>query len=433
MNFTLLYSKKETEKDTIYFRHRYSINGKPTEIKLKTNFKINRFAWDNDNECWDVNQKIKAARKEEDKLRNSEIDDFNLKFGNLKREIRDFIEDNPFPTKSEIKNILFGEKEQEAAYKQKQSEYPIYLCDFIDFYIQEKSKLIPGVQKPISLRTEQRYIQIKDKINKFYPKLKVTDIDDDFRNQYSMFMNKLQYKSSFIVRELKFIRTFCMYASKKLDINKDVIHWKFANTETNNFEFPIFSFRELQLINDKELPKESLNTARDWLLISCYTGQRVSDLLKMTSENIIDNEFYRIHQQKGQKDIVIWLMPQVMDILAKRNGEFPRKMSDQRYNEHIKKVAELAEIDKIMKGGKIENRRKVIKNYKKWELVTSHIGRRTFVSLFKNILGNKNIMTMTGHTTDAMVNLYDKTELMDHAKEVKYAYELSLKQQGVDL
>ena len=95
MNFTLLYSKKETEKDTIYFRHRYSINGKPTEIKLKTNFKINRFAWDNDNECWDVNQKIKNARKEEDKLLNSEIDNFNLKFGNLKREIRDFIEDNP--------------------------------------------------------------------------------------------------------------------------------------------------------------------------------------------------------------------------------------------------------------------------------------------------------------------------------------------------
>ena len=170
------------------------------------------------------------------------------------------------------------------------------------------------------------------------------------------------------------------------------------------------------------MPHDYLDNARDWLLISCYTGQRVSDLLKMNSSLIIEDEFYTVHQQKGQKDVTIWLMPDVIDILNKRGGEFPRKISSQRYNEYIKQVCRIAGIDEVMKGGKQINNRKVIGDYPKHELITSHIGRRTFVSLFQPLLGNENTRTQTGHTTDKMLVLYNKTQAIDTAKRVKEAF-----------
>lgn len=420
MKFTLVYSKKDAEKDSIYLRHRFRLNGKENEVKIKTNFSIDRNNWDDHNEVWDVSQKIKIARKPEDKIKNKQIDDFNSDFGNFKTSVADYLAKNPYPKREDLHAFIYGE----FAIIKNTSVYPVLFYDFVDFYISEKSKLIPGKQKPITTRTEQRYIQIKNKVNLYYPKLKISEIDDDFRDGYSIFMNKLKYKPSYIVKELKFIKTFCKYANKKLDMNKEVLYWEFMDTETNKYLDPTFSFAELKAIKDLELVKNSyLDNARDWLLISCYTGQRVSDLLKMNSEGIIEDEFYIVHQQKGQKDITIWLMPEVLAILSKRDGEFPRKISAAKYNDYIKKVAAKAEITQIIKGAKQIEKRKVTDYYPKNKLITSHIGRRTFVSLFKHLIGIQNVQGMTGHTTEAMVNLYDKSEALEIAKRVKQSFQ----------
>lgn len=421
MKFTLLYSKKENEKQTVYLRHRYSVKGKPTEVKIGTNFEIKKEHWDPKNECWDLSFKVNAARKPEHKILNSKIDDFNTGLGNLKRKLSDFLKENKYPTYEQFHSIIFGEVKPQ----KKETGFPEKFSDFIDFYIKEKSVLIPGKQKPISKASENRYIQIKTRLNKFYPGLKVTEVDDDFRDKFSIFMNKLKYKSSYIVKELKFIKTFCKYASKKLDVSKEVLLWSFVDTDSHSdkYDDPIFTFKEIEAIKNVNLESDRLDNVRDWLLISCYTGQRISDLLSMSSDNIVNLEFYQVFQQKGQKGITIYLMPEVLEILKKRNGEFPRKISNQKYNDYIKIVCQKAKIENVIKGGKEIEKRKVIDFYPKWELVTSHIGRRTFVSLFESILGKELVKVQTGHTTDAMINLYNKTEAIDKAKKVKEVYQ----------
>ena len=422
MKFTLLYPKKGAKKDTIYLRHRFSFQGKAKEIKIKTGFEIEREYWDDVNECWDISLKVKSPRKAEDKIRNGEIDRFNADFGVFKLKIEEYLNENPYPSQEDIKNFIYEDKHPKPLKNHSDSGYPENFSDFIDFYIEEKSKLIVGKQKPISIRSVQRYRQIQQKVNKYYPKLKITEIDDDFRDSYSSLMLKLDYKQSFIIKELSFIKMFCRFANKKLDVSKDVLYWEFVDTDKNKFLDPIFSFEEINLLKNTTMPHDYLDNARDWLLISCYTGQRVSDLLKMNSSLIIEDEFYTVHQQKGQKDVTIWLMPDVIDILNKRGGEFPRKISSQRYNEYIKQVCRIAGIDEVMKGGKQINNRKVIGDYPKHELITSHIGRRTFVSLFQPLLGNENTRTQTGHTTDKMLVLYNKTQAIDKAKRVKEAF-----------
>ncbi len=112
--------------------------------------------------------------------------------------------------------------------------------------------------------------------------------------------------------------------------------------------------------------------------------------------------------------------------------QFPRKISDVKLNLYIKEICKVAGLTQLMIGG-IKNKeqgkqgKKVVKEYEKWELVTTHIFRRSFVTNFIEILGKENIKTQTGHKTDDMVNLYNKTEKIDKAKRVGEKMESILK------
>ena len=46
------------------------------------------------------------------------------------------------------------------------------------------------------------------------------------------------------------------------------------------------SFDELQKIQNTTYTRTALENAKDWLIIGCYIGQRVSDLLPLTHKNI---------------------------------------------------------------------------------------------------------------------------------------------------
>ena len=64
------------------------------------------------------------------------------------------------------------------------------------------------------------------------------------------------------------------------------------------------SFEELDRIEAIEFRDQALDTARDWLLISCYTGQRVSDFMRFTKDMIRiedENTFIELTQQKTKK------------------------------------------------------------------------------------------------------------------------------------
>ena len=100
--------------------------------------------------------------------------------------------------------------------------------------------------------------------------------------------------------------------------------------------------------------------------------------------------------------MTIPLSKKVMAILKKRKGNFPYKISDQRYNEHIKKVCDKAGLDSPIKAGLIdkETNRKKLGTYPKWMLVSSHIGRRSFATNYYGIIPTPLLIGVTGHSTE---------------------------------
>lgn len=138
-------------------------------------------------------------------------------------------------------------------------------------------------------------------------------------------------------------------------------------------------------------------------------------------------------QMKTNKRMVIPVSKEVRQILDKRAGEFPRPISDQKYNEYIKTVCQLAKINEICEGKKRESiapegvtptkndYRDVIGKFEKWELVSSHIGRRSFATNHYGKIPTTFLIYITGHSTEKQFLSYIKKSNKDLALEA-YKY-----------
>ncbi len=130
-------------------------------------------------------------------------------------------------------------------------------------------------------------------------------------------------------------------------------------------------------------------------------------------------------QKKTNKIMTIPLHKKVLEILEKRNGEFPYSISDQKYNDFIKTVCQIAKIDKLVVGSKkVETKlksgifRKKTDSYKKYELVSSHIGRRSFATNFYGKIPTTYLIYVTGHATETMFLTYIGKSNKDIAMEL---------------
>lgn len=303
---------------------------------------------------------------------------------------------------------------------QQQTGIPTNLIDYIDFYLDYRKHEI----RPTSI---VKYNVIKHKLERMQTNRKkpilIADIDESFKNEFVAYQKNNGYAQNTIQRELTFLKTFCKHArylgletSPQLDTLK---------LEKVKAEKIYLTFRELETIEKTKLEHDYLDNARDWLIISCYTGQRISDFLRFTKEMIrIENgkSLLEFTQKKTGKLMTVPLHSKVLQILEKRNGNFPRAISDQRYNEYIKKVCELSKLTEKIQGGKqleTENGiRKVTGEYPKWELVTSHIGRRSFATNFYGDIPTSYLIYITGHSSEVMFLNYIGKSNKDLAMEI---------------
>lgn len=280
----------------------------------------------------------------------------------------------------------------------------------IDFYISTNKQLSKG--------TIKQYSTLKNKLITYESvnatKLYVKDINELFKNNFENYCIKQNYSTNTISRNLKAIKTICNYAKRNgAEVNLQLDSLKIAPERVESI---YLTFEDLNKIENIEAHKltESLNNAKEWLIISCYVGQRVSDFMRFTDEMIRIEDgksLIEFTQKKTKKIMTIPLHKKVLEILKKNNGKFPRAISDQKYNDYIKEVCRIAELNKDIvskKKLKLENNqyRNKTKSYKKWELVSTHIGRRSFATNFYGEIPTTYLMAVTGHKTETTFLTY---------------------------
>lgn len=304
-----------------------------------------------------------------------------------------------------------------------EKKIPFNLVDYIEFYIEYRKNELKGT-------STQKFRNIKHKLERLEVKKNksflIKNINDEFKNEYVSFLKGENYSQNTIHRDLTFIKTFCKHARLiGLETHPQLDSLKIDKGKADKI---YLTFEELEKIEKTKNLNDYLDNARDWLIISCYMGQRISDFLRFTSEMIREEKGKKLiefTQQKTGKTMTVPLHPKVIEILKKRNGNFPREISDPKYNEYIKLVCERAKINQLVKGSKLmENPegskkfRKVSGSFKKYELVTSHIGRRSFATNFYGKIPTTYLIYITGHSSESMFLNYIGKSNKDLAMEI---------------
>jgi integrase len=138
---------------------------------------------------------------------------------------------------------------------------------------------------------------------------------------------------------------------------------------------------------------------RDAFCFSCVTGLRYSDLSQLKNEHISETEI-NIRIQKTKQLLTIPLNKYSKEILLRYTGEIKPLpvISNQKMNKYIKKICELAGIDSPIEIVRYKGGAKIAQTYPKYELMSVHIGRKTFatLSLIKG-MSSEVTMSITGH------------------------------------
>lgn len=302
------------------------------------------------------------------------------------------------------------------------------LIPYIDSYIQYKgSDLAIGTIK--KYRVVQKML-LRYQINNGTP-LMIMDINLAFKQGFEKYCFGENYAQNTIAKALKVVKTICNHAKKRgMTVSNELDEVKLRSVETETIYLTPEDLNSIQEL--KNIP-EYLDNARDWLLISCYTGQRISDFMRYEKDmiSLATNkkgeiiQLLEFNQVKTKSPISLPLDPKVIQILENRSGRFPRKISDQTYNRFIKEVCQRAGLTYQVFGSKKnvvspneKKYRKKVDNYEKWELVTSHIGRRTFATNNFGSIPVSYLAYITGHKSERMLLTYMGKNNRDMALEI---------------
>ncbi|QCV57224.1 integrase [Flavobacterium columnare] len=316
----------------------------------------------------------------------------------------------------------------------------IFFTNFISTFIDDSKTSRNRLGNDIKPRTIQHYITTQNKILAFEKehnvKLKISDIDLDFHNNFITFLEKKQQlNNNTIGGYIDDIKLFCNTAEREgLNTSNDIKSPKFFSP-TNKTNDIYLTEEEINKIFTTEFEADFLDNARDWFIIGLRTGLRISDFLNLSKANIDNDGFINKTTLKTDFPVIIPIHSQVKLILDKRNGEFPRKISDQKFNDYIKIIAEKAGLTEMVQGARmdeieiIENgkkkkiHRKRNGKYPKFELVSSHICRRTFATNLYGKLDTLTIMKITGHSTEKQFLSYIKITPKEYAEKLKALWE----------
>ncbi|WP_419495164.1 phage integrase SAM-like domain-containing protein [Chryseobacterium bernardetii] len=367
--------------------------------------------------------------------RNTDIDLGELNIELIRLETKIISDYTSFKPEIDVKGWLEATVSPQKVVSEKDEPQSDNVLLFIDDYISLKKDIVSEstIKKAnVVKQLIKRYCDDVRARKKTFKHLKFSDLDNSFRVDFEKYCLRENYKTSTTYRNLKFLKMICRVAeSLDIEVHKHTFLWTFdIEKASRNVPKSIYlTFDELDKIERTIMPNEHLDNAKDWLLIACYTGQRVSDYLRFNSSMIIhddENQAYiEFNQIKTGTKMQIPVLQKVQNILLKREGDFPRKISDVNLNLYIKDVCELAGIDEVLYNGKVMTierqdkskiTRKVFGNYPKFQLVTSHIGRKSFATNFYEKIPITYLLNFTGHKTERQLLAYISKTDVEKAK-----------------
>ena len=239
----------------------------------------------------------------------------------------------------------------------------------------------------------------------------IEQVDKPLVEAFTHWMLKIKkYSINNTGHQLKQIKTICKEAERNgLTVHPFAKHIEGFRQRKSERIIHAINFEEIQRIkNLKDLPEE-LETTRKWMLIGFYTGQRVSDLLDLTPDNVRpanSGVYIDITQQKTKKYVTVGVNdPTTVELIQ---NAFPRPMSAIYFNRNIKEICRRAGMNQTVRGFKNNpsTRRKEHGDFPKYDVMCAHDLRRSFATNYFGKVETPILMSITGHSKESTFLAY---------------------------
>jgi len=315
-------------------------------------------------------------------------------------------------------HVNFYKKQQIKTHKTAvKVEESVLFLDYLDHFISSSAiKRVQGYGTVGLAHNTIRTYKSLFRIVKAYEfekseKLYLNTIDKYTAESFTRFLKiDQQYSDNYCGQLLKLLKIILRDAEKSgLEVHPYSNYIESFKQKSSDRILHILNPKEIKALKELKYIPETLKDSYSFLLIGLCIGQRVSDLLKLSPNNLRKAPiglYIDLIQQKTKKAVTIGLAdPLVIEILE---NEFPRKVSQVVFNKQIKVLCKMAGVDELVSGFKNnpKTRRKEIVEAPKYAFVTSHIMRRSFASNYYGKIETPLLMNITGHSKESTFLTY---------------------------
>ncbi|WP_421827905.1 phage integrase SAM-like domain-containing protein [Larkinella sp.] len=311
---------------------------------------------------------------------------------------------------------------------------PKTLLQFVRWYIETcPTRLVRSkgnrAGRVISPSTIRRYKTTLNGLEAFalkYPRpLDFENIDSHFYKAFTEWLTARNYATNNVSKYIENVKGF-MSAAVDEGFTTNLAFRKFSNLreDAENIYLTEPELNRIYLLDLSKTPR--LEKVRDLFVFAAWTGLRFSDFSALQPEHFKSNTegevSLNLKQQKTGLRVTIPVESEVViEILKKYNNRLPSGISNQKTNEYLKEICQLAEINErilkhVTKGGKqviktTDGWSKISSGVEKWQLITTHTARRSFATnMFKRGMPTLLIMKLTGHKKESEFLKYIKID-----------------------
>jgi len=416
--------KNQGNTSTIYIRLK---SGRKHDYTIKTSFTVNSKDWN-----------TKTSRpKESDAILKILKNDLDELCYLIQQNLNNISKEGLEPSKLWLENVFnkFTNKES----KTQNAEITYWIQ-----YIIDNSFLFDNSigEKGLSDNRIKHYKTLKAVFNEYQKNhsFKIVEVNQDFYDRFFHWLTKKQFYNNNTAKKLSDdLLCVARHTIKyKIPTSADLHNVKRVKVRKTN---PIIIEElEIEKIKEVELTQAYLINTRKWLLLGLQLAQRVSDLLPLNENNIhyvnnLEGELVKclVFTQKKSQGTKEMIVPIDKEIEAIIKDGFPHKIAPQRFNEYVKILCELAEINKPTSGAiskvveinGVKKNRKIEGVYPKWQLITSHTMRKTATTHLYQVFGAK-VKHITGHSKEETVNVYvneDRSRKLSQVQQMRNEYQ----------
>jgi len=380
----------------------FSFDGK--RLQYYTGYRIDSKKWNSQD------QKVKRNNFNKDGISTTEINDHLEDIGKCVKDIyKESKALRQFPSVMYIRDELkcrIGEVEKT----------PSSFFELFDKFIETESHSRTWTQGTITkFRTNYNHLKQFQELKRY--RIEFDSIDESFFNKYVSYQRDvLNHRNTTISKNLRIFKWFMNWATKR-GYNKNLSFRDYTpdlKGTTRSQKIIFLTWDELMMLYELPIPKKYLEQVRDVFCFCCFTGLRYSDVFNLKRSNLKSGSI-EITTIKTEDSLIIELNDFSKAILEKykdapfKNNKCLPVISNQKMNEYLKELGQFAEMNQPETVIYYKGSERIEETFKKWEMLTTHVGRKTFISnaLFFNIPAEV-IMSWTGHKDHKVMENYYK-------------------------